>query len=295
VDSPPPPPEPQRLDEARLEWQIVHLSNRFSVRKKAIAVRASMMRADGSEANATLLTLSLLGRLMEAGYGPLQDLSTADRVQVEVERGLGAARIKYVGTLADVTPIASPLRAEYVLTVSLLVAPAPGKMRTSRFTVDADAMTAYRTAYDEYAARGKQALEQLDAAYKAYESTFEAAKAEYEQRGGGYASFPIKASGQVAVEGREKVAEDYASLRKALVQALGSAVVPADHEKSVANKSETKSSMEHRMLATATISEQGSNRIVWLALADQIVADEEAGAAALIEQLATVVEKKGAQ
>jgi hypothetical protein len=293
MGTPPAPPEARPIDEAQLKWRVVNLSERFSLRKKTTAVRVTMTRADGSEANATMLTLSLLGRLMEAGYGPLQDLSTADRVQVEVERGLGTAKVKYIGTLADITPIASPLRADYMLTVTLLVAPGPSRTRISRFTVDAEAMAAYRAAYDEFAARGKEALQQLDVAYRTYESAFDAAKADYEGRGGGYSSFPVKASGQVAVEGREKLAEDYTALRRVLVGALGSVVAPADYQKSVTNKSEATSLVEHRVLATATLSEQGSNRILWLALSDQDVSDDEAGAAALIDQLSTVVASKG--
>jgi hypothetical protein len=300
----PTPPTAQKLAAAEPQtiWSVVDLTNKAPLRRKLMAVRVTLDRPPqtdkaAAQANSGMLTASLLARLMAAGFGSVQDLSTAPRVTAQVERTGPAGNVTLSGTLADVVPVAAPLRADNVLSVRFVVLPAASMSQSTRYTIGEDLLAAYEESQKQYVAAMTSIIAQLDAAFDGYARAFRSSRADYEKRGGGYSSFPSKSTGQVALERYEEVEKQYRSVR-ARLQAKQTALPAADRLRAAAaSRMETISSVRERVVAVATLHEQGSNRVLWLGESDSTSESGEGAVVALINDLPgrLPTEKRGAR
>jgi hypothetical protein len=283
-------------------WSVVDLTAKAPLRKKLTAVRVTLNKngpggAPQVQANSGLLTASLLTRLMAAGFTSVQDLSSAPRVAAEVERTGTGGRVVLRGTLADVVPVAAPLRAEHVLTVRFVVLPAASKSQATRFAISEEVLAAYDAGQKHYVATVTAAIAQLDAVYGEYANAFNAARAQYDRKGGGYSSFPTKSTGQQALERHQALEKKYQELRAALQARRQRLPVMESVRAAAEARVETTATVRERVVAVATLQEQGSNRVLWLGESDSTAESGETAVVALLDDLPNrfPTEKRGAR
>lgn len=134
----PTPPEPQPVTEAEPEarWQVVDVSAKAPLRKKLVAVQVAVNAgADGASALRSAATSQLMAKLMTGGFTSLVDLSSAPGVNAEVTRTGGGSTVVLSGALHQVLQVATPLRADYVLSVSFATLPASQSSKQVRYAL----------------------------------------------------------------------------------------------------------------------------------------------------------------
>ena len=280
-----PDPHPVTLADGELKWQIVDASAKAPLRKKTVGVQVAAGHGDGEQLQRAARTSQLMARLMTGGFASLIDLSCAPHVNAEVTRGGAGNSVVLSGPLHQVLPVASPLRADYVLSVSFAALPAARSSKQIRYSIGDQDMQAYREDYDRYQGELRKYLQGLDSAWQSYESAFQRSKEEYDKSKGRYATFPSPTEGQRAVTEHDRLEGEYRRFRAAAESARSQAVSPEDWSKSVAGRKDTEAHSQTRLLAWASVQEAMSNRVVWIAWVDQPVADPDSGVTALLDRL----------
>ncbi|HNY81033.1 MAG TPA: hypothetical protein PL046_25800 [Polyangiaceae bacterium] len=286
--SPPSVPEAQPVVEpdTPLTWEVLDRTAKAPFRRKLVGVQAAMRTDDAkSERRRGALTSMLLARLMDDGFQSVMDLAAASEIDAEVSRSQGGASVKLSGKLDQVLTVASPLRADYVLTLTFAALPAAMSRKTVRYEVPEEQLAEYRAAHERYEKFVRDYLTQLDASFADYTQAFEDAKAEYERNKGRYAEFPKKTSGQHALERYEEDRARYQHLRGQAEAALTGVPSPQQFAQDVARKTSTERSTRARLAGWASLQETGSNRVVWLAWCQGEVDNADAALDTLTQSL----------
>ena len=286
--SPPNVPEARPVVEpdTPVAWEVLDRTAKAPFRRKLVGVQATMRTGDAeSERKRGALTSMLLARLMDDGFQSVMDLGAASEIDAEVSRSQAGASVKLSGKLDRVLAVASPLRADYVLTLTFAAVPAAMSRKTVRYEVPEAELAEYRAAHEGYEKSVRDYLTQLDASFADYARAFEDAKAEYEKKKGRYAEFPQKTSGQRALEKYEEDRVGYQRMKGQAEAALASVPSPEQFAQDVTRKTSTETSTRARLAGWASLQETGSNRVVWLAWCQGEVDDADASVDTLTQSL----------
>lgn len=269
-----PETRPVKQAEPEVDWAVVDRSSRLArknaLKRKTMALEVIAVGASSSRP--------------DTQPGPL-----TTRLAARFTRTRRGRTVRLDGTLSDMLSVAAPIRADVELTVRFLLAPAPPASRDVHFVIPQEALERYATLVNQYRA-GIEAYEhQIDTIDKQYAQAFAAAKADYKRRRGSYLNFPVKTSGQAALEQHDRVERAISQARASATAALA-AVPDADTVRRIAEgKIVREVSSGVRVVATARLVDLVSSRVLWIGMASTTAPEPGPAVVRLLDKIPAVL------